>query len=605
MEKQDKERAATATELQDGYCGLVKHVLLLLFTFGIWQLVWVYKTTGYLNQAKGEEYRSPTSKLLLYMFVPFYSIYWIYKSAQRIDKMAAEKGLNSELSTLCLILAIFIPFIALILMQDKINAIATISGTSQGAGSSTLFSLPENLYFAGAPVIIAAGELQKDNQTGKVFAQLKLHNIQNKVIKAITVTLALNDTAARPLGEVDYQYLDLTADREADFGQETPIMLENANTRSFSVKIKEIIYADNSTWTDAGEAWEPLAPARTLEDTLGDMELAKQFRLEYGPNCKYELTRGKDLWHCSCGAFNHEDEAACVSCGLPSETLENVDLEALAANKDERLVREKAAADERGKKIKKLVIIGVATVVVIIVAGVVISKINHVREINENFAEAAQDIADGNIENATYIYDRLIRENDTPEMRYRVAEAYLENGLYDNATEAFEELGDYEDSTERAKSAKYQSVVNYIEEGIHFSTVKETLESLQDYQDSEGLMAYMPYVGHFECKEYFDIHLDSDFYKKDGKLYLVISNFNVGVGTDENNEPYLTYNPSRGSSSTLELSDSMEASLAVGSFRNKFSLADGKITYNVSVVDESDPDAEPHEFTVVYERVEE
>ena len=121
MEKQDKER-----------------VLLLLFTFGIWQLVWVYKTTGYLNQAKGEEYRSPTSKLLLYMFVPFYSIYWIYKSAQRIDKMAAEKGLNSELSTLCLILAIFIPFIALILMQDKINAIATANGTSQGAGTSAL-----------------------------------------------------------------------------------------------------------------------------------------------------------------------------------------------------------------------------------------------------------------------------------------------------------------------------------------------------------------------------------------------------------------------------------------------------------------------------------
>lgn len=52
---------------------------------------------------------------------------------------------------------------------------------------SKLFALSENLYSAGAPVVIAAGALQKDNQTGKVFAQLKIRNIQDKVIKAATV----------------------------------------------------------------------------------------------------------------------------------------------------------------------------------------------------------------------------------------------------------------------------------------------------------------------------------------------------------------------------------------------------------------------------------
>ena len=38
---------------------------------------------------------------------------------------------------------------------------------------SKLSALPENLYSTGAPVIIAAGALLKDNQTGKVLAQLK------------------------------------------------------------------------------------------------------------------------------------------------------------------------------------------------------------------------------------------------------------------------------------------------------------------------------------------------------------------------------------------------------------------------------------------------
>ena len=52
-------------------------------------------------------------------------IYWMYKTAQRLDKMAAAKNIPSDLSTLCLILAIFVPIIPPILMQDKLNDIVT------------------------------------------------------------------------------------------------------------------------------------------------------------------------------------------------------------------------------------------------------------------------------------------------------------------------------------------------------------------------------------------------------------------------------------------------------------------------------------------------
>ena len=90
------------------YCSMVKHVFLLLFTFGIWYYIWIYRTTCYLNQVEDEPPRNPTAKLLLCMFVPFYSIYWIYKSAQRLDKLSVSRGIPSDLSTLCLILAIFV-----------------------------------------------------------------------------------------------------------------------------------------------------------------------------------------------------------------------------------------------------------------------------------------------------------------------------------------------------------------------------------------------------------------------------------------------------------------------------------------------------------------
>lgn len=113
----------------EAYCSLVKHILLLLFTFGIWSYIWIYRMTRYANEVKDEEYRNPTNKLLLCMFVPFYSIYWTYKTAQRIDKMAATKGISSDMATLCLILAIFVPIIPPILLQDKVNNIVTTDNT--------------------------------------------------------------------------------------------------------------------------------------------------------------------------------------------------------------------------------------------------------------------------------------------------------------------------------------------------------------------------------------------------------------------------------------------------------------------------------------------
>ena len=130
--------SASSVSQSDGHFDLAAHVLLLLFTFGIWYYVWNYRTTKYLNCVQDEPPRNPTTKLLLCMFVPFYSIYWVYKSAQRIDKLAKINGIQSDLSTLCLILAIFIGIIPPILMQEKINAIA-----KQGANTTAENHRPE------------------------------------------------------------------------------------------------------------------------------------------------------------------------------------------------------------------------------------------------------------------------------------------------------------------------------------------------------------------------------------------------------------------------------------------------------------------------------
>lgn len=238
---------------------------------------------------------------------------------------------------------------------------------------SKLFALSENLYSAGAPVVIAAGALQKDNQTGKVFAQLKIRNIQDKAIKAATVKITPFDTAGKPLGgTVDYQYLDLSAGRDTDFGQKTPVMLKEAATRSFAVSVSEVVFSDNSVWTASMEVWEPLSPPVALETALSDNELAHQYRVKYGTDCKCMFKKEKDLWRCACGAINHDSEKNCHSCQKEAAALAALNVDELKADRDQRLAAEqKKAAEEKAKAKKTTRIVAAAAAVALVVAAIV------------------------------------------------------------------------------------------------------------------------------------------------------------------------------------------------------------------------------------------
>ena len=105
------------------YVGIVKHVLLTLFTLGIYDCIWVYKTTENLNLGGITEIHSGTRKLLLCIFVPFYRIYWFYAQAKRLEKLMEHKEMHvSDFAVVTLILGIFVPVVAAsTFLQVKIN----------------------------------------------------------------------------------------------------------------------------------------------------------------------------------------------------------------------------------------------------------------------------------------------------------------------------------------------------------------------------------------------------------------------------------------------------------------------------------------------------
>ena len=122
-----------------------------------------------------------------------------------------------------------------------------------------LFSSKENLYAKDSPVVIRAGALLKDSQTGKMIAQLKFQSVSEKTISYLKIAISQLDAVNNPLGEpVAFEYLDLSVGYRKEFGSKKPLPLPNASARGFVVGVSTVGFADGSVWTCDDPDWQPM-----------------------------------------------------------------------------------------------------------------------------------------------------------------------------------------------------------------------------------------------------------------------------------------------------------------------------------------------------------
>ena len=326
-----------------------------------------------------------------------------------------------------------------------------------------LFSLPKNLYISGAPVLLAAGALLKDNQTETTLAQLKFRSISMKTIKAVIAVVDAFDVSGAALGGVtEYQYLDLTAERDAEFGQRQAIPLPNVNTRRIATHVVRAVFSDDTIWEPDGTAgWLPLPEPTPVMAKLST-ELTEQYRRDTTGNAAYLPEKLDGLWRCTCGALNWPEETTCHECGVSLDVQNNAlnenilqeHLDAYIKERDEERAEQAAKAAEaekRAKRRNRIAAITLSSIAVITAAAVLISG--------------------------------AVRKNNA----YQAAAALADAGQYEEAITAFEMLGDYKDSRERIHETKYNFAIALLREE-QFEEAINVLQALGEYKNCIQLM---------------------------------------------------------------------------------------------------------------------
>lgn len=362
-----------------------------------------------------------------------------------------------------------------------------------------LYTLPGNLYAAGAPVLISAGALLKDNQTGRVLAQLKFRNISDRTVSALKVLVIGYDMSDEEVCRAEHQYLDLKVERNGSFGAKEAIPLPDSSVRSYTAQVLSVHFADSSRYASDAQPWEPIPAAEELRTQLFDRELIRQYKLETSSKSEYVPLEHKDIWRCSCGEINPLGEN-CFSCKQELAYLNellNVDL--LLEKKKERLLEEskKAAAREtsRAHSAKIIKIVLSVLIPLLLVSAACLYFYNRSMQREAEYEMAAVLLAAGNYEEAAAAYDALGDYLDSPSKaadirsilsernNYEKAQKFLENGRYDDAYEAFSAMGDYEDAPQFAQEAHYQKALKLANDG-ECEEAEALFISLGDYKDS-------------------------------------------------------------------------------------------------------------------------
>ena len=352
-----------------------------------------------------------------------------------------------------------------------------------------VFDIGKPLYAKDTKIVIEKAVLTKDNETGKVFAQIKMSNLLSKTLIAVKVMLTGYDVSGEKIEEKNFTYLDIVGEHGRAFGQKTPVEFQNSTVRSFDIKITETVYSDGSKLTGTEAEYYPVPEPERLSSKLSKAEIEQYKKSNEIPSAECVIAEFSDLWICTCGEMNAIDNDTCYSCGAARENLKRTldkglldeeikegiykkatdtyrtgdkdcivyainvlrtvegykdSKELIARYEAEIAAIDKKEAEQEKKRKKKIgIFAGIAALCVAVAL-----LLNFVIIPNKKLSNAEKLINEGKFEEAYAILDELGKRNAIANSRYNKGCEMIENGNYKGAYMMLSGLN-YKDSVEK------------------------------------------------------------------------------------------------------------------------------------------------------------
>lgn len=357
-----------------------------------------------------------------------------------------------------------------------------------------IFSLEHRLYASHAPVLIESGALLLEPESDTLLCQLCFRCIQDRPVKAIRAVVQMLDAQGMPMGKlVEHRFQDLDLKREEICGRDMAIVLPSSEAVAFSARVLQVSFADGEVWAEKAP-WEPLPEQYSLEDHFVSAEEVYRYQRRFGEDCAFFPLGTEELWFCACGAVNANTEGRCHRCRRKRSALLGKGPELpLSEDAEEEEYRAQRFLPEKLPPRMRGLAIGAAALVLLGILALVLIPRSGKAETAETQPAPAAVTEDPAIAEQRAAYEKALAlqrdaEADQAEVRY---------DLYLSAAEAFEALGAYEDSADRAAQCREQLVLRneaLLQEVYaaaqtlltqrRYSEARKAFLALGDYEDS-------------------------------------------------------------------------------------------------------------------------